>query len=245
MVMQDFFHPAQYRVPLNSGKGRYDFLVPCPQMLSYFHLKQGTPVIPVICLPGRNLKHSTVKYLPEISLHTCNLEDYHPKLQQDLIKYRNEELPYTKHFGLLSTIINKQLYPYILTHPYLWQGSYLFFERTQFRIRLKNVTHLGSLFRMAAERLLKLIEKSYEPGREDEKIVPLLEQWKESAIACEKEGKSVGSCQIRNKYIEMGRLNSAAAFRKVIHILRSRQSSAFRQQYPEFDKILDNLLDCF
>jgi hypothetical protein len=244
MVMQDYFHPAQYRVPFNSGKGRHDFLVPCPQMLSYFHLKHETPVIPTICLPGKNLKHSIVKFLPEISLQTCNLEGYHSKLQQDLIKYRNGELPYTKHFGLLSTIINKQLYPNILTHPYLWQASYLFFERTQFRITLKNITHLGTLFRISAERLLQFMEKSYEPGRKDEQIVPLLEEWLKAATECEKNGKDVGMCQIRNKYIEIGRLNSAAAFRKVLHIIRSHQSSAFRQQYPEFDKLLDKILDC-
>ncbi|MHA1746280.1 MAG: LpxL/LpxP family acyltransferase [Promethearchaeota archaeon] len=244
MVMQDYFHPAQYRVPFIYGKERYNFLVPCPQMLSYFHLKQGTPVIPAICLPGKNLKHSTVKFLPEISLQTCNLEDYHPKLQQDLIKYRKGELPYTKHFGLLSTIINAQLYPNIMTHPYLWQASYLFFERTQFRIVLKNVTHLGTLFRISAEQLLNFMEKSYEPGREDEQIVPLLEEWHKFATKCEREGNAVGTCQIQNKHIEIGRLNSAAAFRKVNHIIRSHQSSAFRQQYPEFDKLLDKILDC-
>jgi len=89
------------------------------------------------------------------------------------------------------------------------------------------------------------MEKSYEPDRADEKIVALLEQWLKSAIACEKEGNAVGSCQIRNKYIELGRLNSATAFQKTIHVVRSQQSSQFTRQYPEFNKLLDNLLDCF
>ena len=39
IVMQDYYHPAQYRVPFNFEDGRYNFLVPCPQMISYFHFK--------------------------------------------------------------------------------------------------------------------------------------------------------------------------------------------------------------
>jgi len=242
LIGQDFYHPAQYRVPFNFGKERHNFLIPAPQMISYFHLKHGIPIVPVISLPGINLKRSTVKFLPEISLQTCDLEKFPPKLRQDLIKYRNGELPYTKHFGLLSTILNKTLNPHILTRPYLWQETFVFFERTQFRIVLKNVTHLGALLRLSAERLLKFMEKSYEPGRSDEKIVEILEQWCESATKCEKEEKIVGTCQIQNKYIEIGRLTSAAAFQKVIHIIRSQQSSPFRHKYPEFDKVFDNLL---
>jgi lauroyl/myristoyl acyltransferase len=242
LVGQDYYHPAQYRVPFNFGKERHNFLVPSPQMVSYFHLKQGIPIVPVISLPGQNLKRSTVKFLPEISLHTCKIDDYPEKLQTDLINYRNGDLPYTKHFGLLSTIINKTLNPHILTRPYLWQEAFVFFERTQFRIALKKITHLGALFRISAERLLKFMEKSYEPGRADEKIVPLLEQWLESATVCEKEGKTVGACLIISKYIEIGRLTSAVTFQKIIHILQSQQSSPFRHQYPEFDKLFDQVL---
>ena len=163
-------------------------------------------------------------------------------MQQDIIKYRNGDLPYTKHFGLLTTIINKTLNPHLLTRPYLWQEAFVFLERTQFRIVLKNVTHLGTLFRLSADRLLKFMEKSYEPGREDEKIVKILEQWRESATNCEKDGNTVGSCQILNKYIELGRLTTVATFKKVIYILRSHQSSPFRLKYPEFDNIFDNFL---
>ena len=89
------------------------------------------------------------------------------------------------------------------------------------------------------------LKKSYEPGREDTQIVPLLEEWQKIATKCEKDGKVVCTCQIQNKYIELGRLNSATAFQKTIHVVRSQQSSQFIRQYPEFDKLLDNLLECF
>jgi hypothetical protein len=242
LVGQDYYHPAQYRVPFIYGKEKYNFLVPCPQMISYFHFKHEIPIVPAVSIPRKNLKFSNVKFFPEISLQTCNLEDYPPKLQADLIKYRKGELPYTKHFGLLSTILNRTLNPCILTRPYLWQEVFVFFDRTRLRIPLKEVRHLGTLFRIAGEHLLKFMEKSYEPGREDEKIVEILEQWRESATNCEKDGNTVGSCQILNKYIELGRLTTVATFKKVIHILRSQQSSPFRRHYPEFDNIFDNLL---
>ncbi len=242
-LLSDYYSENQLRVPFIYNSNHSDFLVPFPQMVNHFHTKLGTPIVPVIAIPKHELKHSVVRFFPEISIHTMKISSETEILKQEIINFRNGTLNKKQIYGLHSLLINRQLHPYILKYPFLWQGSFLFFKRTQFRIQLKELNSYRELLQTVLIKLDLFINKTYEPGRNDEII---LQEIQGLSIDLEKIEKDPNDkLQINNKYIELGRLNGKDAFTKVISILEKFHTLNIRQNYEQILDKLNSILDYF
>ena len=242
-LLSDYYSENQLRVPFIYNSKHSDFLVPFPQMLNHFHLKLGTPIVPVIAIPKHELKHSVVRFFPEISINTMNISSETEILKHEIINFRNGTLNKKQIYGLHSLLINRQLSPYILKYPFLWQGSFLFFKRTQFRIQLKDINSYREFLQTVLIKLELFINKTYEPGRNDELILQEIKRISIDLEEMEKDPKD--KLQITNKYIELGRLNGKNAFIKVISILEKFQTPNIRQNYKQISEKLNSILNHF
>lgn len=251
-LIQDYYFPNQLRAPFfyNSKKSKNsnnnnnsNFLIPCPQMITHFHLNLGCPIIPVIAIPKHNLKHSLIKFLPEICPQTMDISKVNEILKNEIIKFRNNALTKKQRYGLISLLINRELYPYVFKYPYLWQEAFLFFDRTKFRIEFKDVDSHYEMFSILVNRLSQFIDKTYEPGRNDNIILQEIQKLSIDLEEMEKDPED--KLQITNKYIELGRLNGKDAFTKAISIILKIQTAYIRQNYKQISEILNSILDFF
>ncbi|MHA1510104.1 MAG: hypothetical protein ACTSRX_00120 [Promethearchaeota archaeon] len=242
-LLYDYYTENQLRAPFIYNSNPSDFLIPCPQMINHFHIKLGSPIVPVISTPKHDLKHSVVRFFPEISINTMKLSSETEVLKQEIIKFRNGTLNKKQRYGLHSLLINRQLYPYILNYPFLWQESFLFFKRTQFRIQLKDIKTYREFLQAVLIKLEMFIDKTYEPGRNDELILQEIQGLSIDLEGMEKNPND--KLKITNKYIELGRLNGKDAFTKVISILENFQSRSIRQNYKQISEKLNSILDYF
>jgi len=237
----DYFSKNQLRIPFIYNSS--DFLIPCPQMINHFHSKLGSPIVPVISTPIDNLKHSNVRFLPEISIETMNITHETEVLKQEIRNYRKGTLNKKQKYGLISLLINRQLYPYVLKYPFLWQEGFLLFKRSQFRIQLKDIKSYRELLKEILPKLELFINRSYEPGRKDEKILQEIKNIFSNLKKMNKDPED--NLQIKNKYIELGRLNGKDAFTKVISILENFLTLNIRQNYEQILEKLNSILDYF
>jgi len=121
MIMHDYFKKHQYRVPFIYGSKSYDFLIPVPRLLTVLHLKLGSPIIPSLSFLRKNLKYSKVVFFPPIDPHKVDFKKIPPALHKDLEEYKAGTLEEAKKHALLSLLINRRLYPFVLKYPFLWR----------------------------------------------------------------------------------------------------------------------------
>jgi len=242
-ILNDYYSDNQLRAPFIYNSNHSDFLIPCPQMINHFHAKLGTPIVPVIAIPTNELKHSVVKFLPEISIENMKLTHETEILKKEVENYRNGTLKKKQKYGLLSLLVNRQLYPYVLKYPFLWQGSFLFFKKTQFRIQLKNIYSYKELLQAVLIKLELFINKTYEPGRKDEIILQEIQSFSIDLEKIENDPKD--KLQITNNYIELGKLSGKNAFQKVISILKNLLTSNIDQSYNQILEKLNSILNHF
>ena len=242
-LAQDFYSKKQLRVPFLYNSKRYNFLIPCPQMITNFHLNLGCPIIPVITSPKQNLKFSVVEFLPEVNPMTMDISKEDLTLQKEIVNFRNGTLSKKQKYGLLSLLINRKLNPYLLQYPFLWQGAFLFFDRTELRIRFKNVKSYLEMLKISISKLSLFIQNSYEPGRKDEEISNYLISFTAEIEEIEEDPRDI--LALKNKYIEISRLNGKNVFKKVIYILLSYENSYIKQNHIFISQRLNSLLNLF
>lgn len=242
-IAQDYYSKKQLRVPFLYNSKRYNFLVPCPQMITYLHFSLECPIIPVTTYPKQNLKFSVVKFLPEVNPMTMNISNETQTLQKEIVKYRNGTLNKKQKYGLISLLINRELNPYLLRIPFLWQGAFLFFDRTQLRIRFKNVKSYLEMLKITISELILFIQNSYEAGRKDKEIFESLKNFSADLDEIKEDPSDV--ITLNNKYIEISRLNGKNVFQKTISILLSFQNSYIKQNHNFISQRLNSLLTLF
>ncbi len=248
-LIQDYYFPNQLRAPFyynsknSKNAKKTNFLIPCPQMITHFHLNLGCPIIPVIAIPKHNLKHSLVKFLPEVYPQTMDISKESEILKNEIINFRNNTLTKKQQYGLISLLINRELYPYVFKYPYLWQEAFLFFDRTKFRIELKDVNSHFEMFSLLVNRLSQFIDKTYEPGRNDVKIIQEIQKLNIDLEKMEKDPRD--KLRITNKYIELGRLSGKSAFTKAISIILKFQTAYIKQNYKQISEKLNYILNFF
>ncbi|MHA1561080.1 MAG: LpxL/LpxP family acyltransferase [Promethearchaeota archaeon] len=242
-LAHDYFSKKQLRTPFIYNSRRYNFSIPSPQMISHLHLNTGAPIIPVVALPRHNLKHSLVKFFPEVNPMTMKLSSESKTLQKEILNFRRGNLTKKQKYGLLSLLINRELYPNLLRHPFLWQGAFLFFERTQFQIHLNDIQSYKQLLEEILPKLNLYINKTYEPGRKDDKILQEIQRLSNDLEKITIEPRE--KLQINNKFIELGRLNGRAVISKTISIIKSFQNSYIKLKYKKINEKLDSLRNFF
>ena len=239
----DYFSKNQLRTPFIYNSRRYNFSIPSPQMISHLYLNTGAPIVPVVALPRHNLKHSLVKFLPEVNPMAMNLSSESQTLQKEILDFRRGNLTKKQKYGLISLLINRELYPYLLEYPFLWQGAFLFFERTQFKIHLNNIQSYNQLLKEILPKLNLFVRNNYEPGRNDNKILQIIEEITSDLENIVQEPRE--KLQINNKFIELGRLNGRNAFSKTISIIKSFQNSYIKLKYKDINEKIDSLKKFF
>ncbi|MHA1720085.1 MAG: LpxL/LpxP family acyltransferase [Promethearchaeota archaeon] len=238
-LAHDFFSKNQLRTPFIYNSRRYNFAIPSPQMISHLHQYTGAPIIPVVALPRHNLKHSLVKFLPEVNPMTMKLSSESKTLQKEILDFRQGNLTKKQKYGLLSLLINRELYPNLLRHPFLWQGAFLFFERTQFQIHLNEIQSYKQLLEEILPKLELYVKSTYEPGRDDEKIIQKITEIK---LDLDDIGQdSSDKLQINNKFIELGRLSGRNVIIKTISIIKSFQNAYIITKYKKINEKLASL----
>ncbi|QEE17042.1 hypothetical protein DSAG12_02874 [Promethearchaeum syntrophicum] len=241
-LLHDYFSKTQLRTPFIYNSHNYNFSIPTPQMISHLHLNTGAPIVPVVALPRHNLKHSLVKFLPEVNPMTMKIASESNTLQKEILNFRRGNLTKKQKYGLISLLINRELYPNLLEYPFLWQGAFLFFERTQFKIHLNDIQSYSQLLKEILSKLDLLIRATYEPGRDDDKILKLIEEIGSDLESIRQD--SDDELQINHKYIELGRLSGKKAIFKIISILEPFQNSLIKIKYKVINEKLE-LLKCF
>ena len=242
-LLHDYFSKTQLRTPFIYNSKRFNFAIPSPQMISHLHQCTGAPIIPVVALPKHNLKHSLVKFLPEVNPLTMNISTESKTLQKEILDFRRGNLTKKQKYGLLSLLINRKLYPNLLRHPFLWQGAFLFFERTQFQIHLNNIQSYKQLLFEILPKLEQYIKKTYEPGRKDDQILQEIQRLSIDLDKMEKDPKD--NLKITNKYIELGRLSGKDVIIKTISIIKSFQNAYIITKYKKINIKLDLLRNLF
>ena len=212
-------------------------------MISHLHLNTSAPIIPVVALPRHNLKHSLVKFLPEVNPMSMNISSESKTLQNEILNFRRGKLTKKQKYGLISLLINRELYPYLLEYPFLWQGAFLFFERTQIKIHLNDIQSYGQLLRKIIPKMEIYIRSTYEPGREDVKILQIIEEIEHNLEKIIQEPRE--KLQINHKFIELGRLNGRTAISKIITIIKSFQNSYIKLKYKKINDKIDLLGNFF
>lgn len=241
VLMQDFYKESQMRVPFIYGSKKYDFLVPCPQMISSLYFNLGSPIIPMLSLSETDLSRSTTYFFNELNLENeiGRLDDTF--LKKTLQDFSNGQLSKKDKFGLLTLMINKLLNPYILKYPFYWEELFYFMKKTQFKIQYHEINSYYDFFKVTIERLRFLIENSYEPNRDDQKILLFLAQIEKEIQPLILEEKD--KFNLDKKYIELGRLNGHDAIEKVVSIVLSYQNEFILKNYPQIDLLFKELLD--
>ncbi len=242
-ILQDYFKKHQLRVPFIHGSKKYNFLIPCPQLLTYFHYKLGTPVIPCLSLPQKDITRSLVKFFPRIDINLLDPEKEPVEIKEDLIKLQQGNVNYRKQNGLLSLKINKILYPYALKYPFYWQMIATLFKRSRYRITFNNVNSFFEFYTIILQRLTQFIEKSYEPGRKDKEILAIINRLHEEIKPMNDDPKA--KIHLHKKYIEIRLLSTQAAINKVTSIALSKQNQYIKQIYPKVRQLFFDLVNLF
>ncbi|MHA1718118.1 MAG: hypothetical protein ACTSWX_08885 [Promethearchaeota archaeon] len=242
-LLHDYFSKTQLRTPFIYNSRKYNFLIPSPQMISHLHLKCGAPIVPVVALPRHNLKHSLVKFLPEVSPMTMNTSKETKTLRDEISNFQKGNLTKKQKYGLISLLINRQLYPHLLEYPFLWQGAFLFFERTQFKINLHNIKSYNQFIQEILDKLKLYVKSTYEPGRKDDEILQVINNIEEDLSKFINDPNDI--IEINNKYIELGRLNGKKVIQKIIKILKNFQNPYIKSIYQEINEKLDTILKFF
>jgi len=242
-IMQDYFNKRQLRVPFIYGTKKYEFLIPCPQLLTYFHYKLGTPVVPCQSFPQKNITRSIVKFFPKIDINLLAPEKESAEIKEDLLMLQNGKVDYRIQNGLLSLKINQLLYPYALKFPYYWQMIATMFKRSKFRIEFKEVNSYFDFYSIILQRLNNFMEKSYEPGRKYEEINDVLNRLNEVIKPMSDDPKA--KIHLHKKFIEIRLLSTKDAFKKVSSIALSKQNQYIKQNYPKVQQLFLDLVNLF
>lgn len=242
-IMQDYFKKHQLRVPFIYGSKKYNFLIPCPQLLSFCHYKLGTPIVPCLSLPEKDMSRSRVKFFPKIDINLLDPDKESPEIREDLLKLRQNKLNYRQQNGLLSLKINQLLYPYALKYPYYWQMIYTLFKRSSYKIEFNNVKSYYEFYTIILKRLKTFIEKSYEPGRKDTRILEIINLLNDEIKPMNVDPKT--KFNIHRKYIQIGLLSTQAAINKVASIALSKRNHYVKQNYPKIQQLFLELINLF
>lgn len=240
LFMQDFYHKSQLRVPFIYRSKKYNFLVPCPQMVSSFHFNHGSPVLPMLSFPTDDIRKTKLIILEEMDLMKLDPNEEESLIKDELLKFQSGKLTKKAKYGLLSLKINEFLNPLILKFPFYWEELYSFKKKSSFRINFKEVNSYYKFLELTIEQLKKFIENSYEPGRDDQKIITVLEDIKKEMKTLIREKEE--DFHIHNKFIEIGNLNTFQAIKKVVSIALAYQTIFIKENYSNIENLLKKLI---
>ncbi len=176
-LMQDYSRPRQLRIPFIYGTKFHNFLVPTPQMLTSQYFLQGSPIIPILAIPGKDLRFSKLIIFSEINPMKMDvMKEKSGVLRQEIEKYQRGELSRKQQRGLISLLINRAINPYLLKYPFYWEEIFAFRSRNHLPIKLTNTTKGKDIMERLCNEAVTFLNQSYEPGREDDALLSLFQK---------------------------------------------------------------------
>jgi lauroyl/myristoyl acyltransferase len=238
-VVQDFCNADQLRVPFIHGMKKYDFLMPCPQLLSYFHYKLGSPVIYCVNIPESDLSRTKTIYFPSVNLYKDPNTEPDENMRKELIRFQKNEMEEYERFGLISTEINRALNPYILQYPFFWEEVYPFLKRSSYFIDISGVNSIGDALEIISERMIAFLKNSFEPGRNTTHLISCFEKLKiESGLM---KSKSINDAKLKQSY-DLGRMNTIETLKEIKKIIEALLNDLDSSVKSPIEAILSELI---
>ncbi len=216
-VVQDFCNQNQLRVPFIHGMKKYDFLMPCPQLLSHFHFKMGAPVIYCINIPNGDLSKTHTIFSKPVDLYRSPQTEPDEKMRKELIRFQNNQMEEYERFGLISTEINRALNPYILQYPFYWEEVYPFWKRSSYIIDLTNQKSVADALRTVSERMIAFLRNSFEPGRNTKDLVATFDQLK--SYASQIKDYKINNQEVLKEH-DFGRMNTDKMLKAIKNLVK-------------------------
>jgi lauroyl/myristoyl acyltransferase len=161
IIMYDYTKETQFRVPFWHGK--YPYLQHTPQSVASMHRSTGAPIFLAITHPLGEIGTSLVEFKEIESINEMS------RILKDA--------PLKEFHGRLSTEINKQINPYLRMYAHLWEEIMNFgrFRLTD-KVGFEPGIELHEFINQIREKMISIIDTSFEPDRKDEEILDLIQQ---------------------------------------------------------------------
>lgn len=163
LLYYDFGTKKQLRVPFWVGK--YPYLLHTPQSIASLFLKTGASILPCISAPNQVINHSRVKFLDNSNL-MAKAENHHLFTKKE-------------NHGRISTELNKLMYPYVCKYARVWEEIPDFAtSRAADSLKIIHNYNIQDFTDIIFWKIQEIIEKSYEPSRDDNRILKIVEEFK-------------------------------------------------------------------
>ena len=161
IIMYDYTAETQFRVPF--WHGRYPYLQHTPQSVASMHRLTGAPIFLAITHPLGEIGTSLVEFKEIESINE--------------ISRKYKDAPLNEFHGRLSTEINKQINPYLRVYAHLWEEIMNFGRfRIADKIRFEPGIKIHDFLDQIREKMILIINTSYEPDRKDEVILDVIQK---------------------------------------------------------------------
>jgi lauroyl/myristoyl acyltransferase len=199
LIYYDYTKNNQMRVPFCEGKCSY--LYPTPQSIASLQKETSAEIVPVIVQPKGEIHSSRLSFL--------NPEPIQAAIQ------RANGASQKVYYGELTTTLNRIMSPYLRSWAHCWE-EILNFGRMRLRDTLHfeaNITRKQFLEK-TQEKLLAIIENSYEPGRNDEILSRKIQDHFPKTIA--KLSEPEGPFYEKPSWINLSKMSSTSEFQKLL-----------------------------
>jgi len=163
IIYSDYSHPKQPRMPM--WPEEYEYLIHTPQSVQKLQRKTDAIIVPCISTPDDGVMGRT---------HFKILDN--SKLMKVAEQYKDS--PKKEFHGRLSMEINRTLFPWIKKYAHAWEEIVNFARvRIADSLKFKQDMNMRYLAIEIHKKIKQIINHSWEPDREDEKILEETEQY--------------------------------------------------------------------
>ncbi|MHA1674915.1 MAG: LpxL/LpxP family acyltransferase [Promethearchaeota archaeon] len=225
VLFHDFGTKKQLRVPFWDGK--FPYLLHTPQSIIKLHLETGASILPCLNTPDNYINRSRITFLENRAL-------------MDLVQTLKNERPKPKLkviHGALSTEINKMIYPTIRKYAHVWEQLPDFaIARTSDSLHISKVETINEILNIIIQKMKEIINQSYEPLRNDEQILSLIDNLEEN-LQMEISSKGLDSTAIKAEApysLDLSLMNTRDEFRVLIEFV-DRNCFTVNNKLQKFD----------
>ncbi len=155
VVYYDYSKAHQLRVPFDMDT--YPYLITTPQSIFKLHKIHQSPIIPAILTPHGEFGRSIITF-------------QNPELLDD-ISSRYSSSASKEYLGEMSTTLNRIFGNHLRKYNHLWEEFRKFSTRCSDLFEVKQNWTTSQLILHIQEKIQKILDQSYEPGRADSVIL--------------------------------------------------------------------------
>lgn len=191
-----------------------DYLLPTPGSVVSLARRTGAMVLPVVMLPRDGYTRHVIRFLEPF-----------------FVEERGSQ---KATFGHYNARLNRLFAPFFRQYPFLWEEILGFAtHRTRVTFTFPNGINKCQLAAMGVAFLTQLVETSWEPGRDDDLLLGLLDPLRELTAEVEDQFTYPfqSSRRVRSFTVQLSRRSVPAIFEDLVTFLRA--FPAVTDQFPE------------